>query len=352
MITLVRDNERSYGIDLISLINDITQRYTLQIKRAGGERTISTSKNRRMFPDVVLYGDSERTRILQGWEIKLPDTLITDETFIKDAQRKAISLGLNSCFIWNFTAGVLYIKDEYGNFQVVRQWNDTNHIRSRDDVDIYRTDWERVIENIIIDLNQFFLDGEIFGSLLGEVISDSVVATIIKRNKSLIATELRNYSNTNAVMGAHLDVWWEETKSEFSADEQDKFKAYGKILLLNWMNRILFAHLIKRHHNAAITINNINFYTTPQEANEVFECITTACDFYNVFSSLDYNTNIPEETWIDLMELNQFLKENGIAEIEQTSLQTILENSVSTAKRELAGQFTNALPATSALTSN
>lgn len=340
MSTVVRDNERSYAIDLISQINDLSQRYTLHIKKAGGERTISTGRNTRMFPDVVLYGDAERTRIIQGWELKLPDTLITDEDFIKDAQRKANSLGLNSCFIWNFTAGALYIKDESGNFQVVKQWNDTNHIRSRADVEIYRNDWEQAIESIIIDLNQFFLNGDIFGSSLGEVISDSVVVTIIERNKSLVASELRNNANTNAIMGASLDVWWDEVKTEFSADEPDKYRAYAKILLLNWTNRIVFAHLIKRHHNAATYINNISFETTPQDANAIFESISTACDFYNVFSSLDYNTCIPQETWGDLMELNQFLIENGISEIEQTSLQTILENSVSTSKRELAGQFT------------
>jgi hypothetical protein len=74
MSTVVRDNERSYAIDLISQINELSQRYTLQIRKAGGERTISTGTNTRMFPDVVLYGDAERTRILQGWELKLPDT--------------------------------------------------------------------------------------------------------------------------------------------------------------------------------------------------------------------------------------------------------------------------------------
>ena len=340
MYTVVRENERSYGIDLISQINDISQRYTLQIKKAGGERTISTGRNTRMFPDVILYGDAERTRILQGWELKLPNTLITDEDFIKDAQRKANSLGLNSCFIWNFTSGVLYVKDEGNNFQVAKQWNDTNHIRSRADVGTYRNDWEQTIEDIIIDLNQLFLNGDIFGSSLGGVISDSAVVTIIERNKSLVASELRNNANTNAIMGASLDVWWDEVKIEFSADEPDKYKAYAKILLLNWTNRIVFAHLIKRHHNAATYINNISVETTPQEANEIFESISIACDFYNVFSSLDYNTSIPQKTWADLMELNQLLIENGISEIEQTSLQTILENSVSTSKRELAGQFT------------
>ena len=63
----------------------------------------------------------------------------------------------------------------------MKQWNDTNHIRSRADVEIYRNDWEQAIESIIIDLNQFFLNGDIFGSSLGEVISDSVVVTIIEQ---------------------------------------------------------------------------------------------------------------------------------------------------------------------------
>lgn len=340
MPTIVRDNERSYAIDLISQINNITQQYTLQIKKAGGERTITTDRNSRMFPDVVLYGDSQRTKIIQGWELKLPDTLITDETFIKDAQRKANSLGLNSCFIWNFTTGILYIKDEHGNFQITKQWNDTNHIRSRADVKTYRADWERTIENIIIEINQSFLNADILSSELGEIISDTVIATIIERNKSLVASKLRENSVTNAVIDAHLNVWWDEVRSEFVADEQDKFNAYAKIILLNWTNRITFAHLIKRHHNAAAAVSNIDFDKTPEEANIIFNQITSECDFYNIFSPLEYNTFIPDDTWSDLMELNQFLIENGITEIEQTSLQTILENSVSTVKRELAGQFT------------
>ena len=54
MTTIVRDNERSHAIDLISLINQSTMQYDLQIKKAGGERTISTGRSNTMFPDVVL----------------------------------------------------------------------------------------------------------------------------------------------------------------------------------------------------------------------------------------------------------------------------------------------------------
>lgn len=90
MATVVRRNERSWAIDLISKINLIAKNNDLVIKKAGGENTISTGRGNTMFPDVVLYGNVEQSVILQGWELKMPDVPIEDETFIKDAQRKAI----------------------------------------------------------------------------------------------------------------------------------------------------------------------------------------------------------------------------------------------------------------------
>ena len=88
------------------------------IKKAGGESTISTNEN-TMFPDVILYGDQEQNIILEGWELKMPDVLIENEEFIKDAQRKAIALNLNSCLIWNFTYAVLYVRKKDNSFSKV-----------------------------------------------------------------------------------------------------------------------------------------------------------------------------------------------------------------------------------------
>ena len=140
MATIIRKNERSWAIDIISKINSITARNDLKIKRAGGENTISTGRGNRMFPDVVLYGNIEQSVILQGWELKMPDVPIEDETFIKDAQRKAIALNLNSCLIWNFTYAVLYLRNQNNYFTKVKQWADTSHIKTREDVLTYRDD--------------------------------------------------------------------------------------------------------------------------------------------------------------------------------------------------------------------
>lgn len=149
MTTIIRRNERSWAIELITEINKIVNKNDLMIKRAGGESTISTGRGNTMFPDVVLYGNREQSIILQGWELKMPDVPIEDETFIKDAQRKAIALNLNSCLIWNFTYAVLYIRNDDDTFKKVKQWDETNYIHTRNDVETYRSDWENLLEKII-----------------------------------------------------------------------------------------------------------------------------------------------------------------------------------------------------------
>ena len=84
MGTIIRRNERSWAIVIISEIKVMLNGLGLKIKSAGGESTLSVNK-KSMFPDVLLYEDEAQTKILQGWELKMPDVLITDEALIADA---------------------------------------------------------------------------------------------------------------------------------------------------------------------------------------------------------------------------------------------------------------------------
>jgi len=338
--TIIRRNERSWAIDLISKINAIATTNDLIIKRAGGESTISTGRGNTMFPDVVLYGNKEQSIILQGWELKMPDVPIEDETFIKDAQRKAIALNLNSCLIWNFTYAALYIRGEKNTFSKLKQWDATSHIRTRTDVETYRTDWEKLLEEIILEVNSYFVSGEFRNATLGDVISESTITTLIQRNKDIIAENLKAAAFRDAVMAAYIDNWWIGVKSEYEHDETDKYKAYAKTIILNWTNRIIFAHIIKNRQNGALVIDELDYDTTPSEANEIFQKITAKCDFYNVFSAVRYNDVLPELTWQDFVEYSNFLKSNGIEHLNQEALQNILEGSVATSKRAINGQYT------------
>lgn len=90
-------NERSWAIDLISYINQIVNKNG-QINRAGGEFSL-VGRGQALFPDVLLFGDHGTGHILQGWELKMPDTAIDDVEFYENAKEKAKRLGLNSFFV-------------------------------------------------------------------------------------------------------------------------------------------------------------------------------------------------------------------------------------------------------------
>lgn len=336
---VIRNNERSEAIRLISHINTFLRDKTWRIASAGGETTISDG-NKRMFPDVILLGDSSQTQILQGWELKMPDIPINDGAFVRDAQRKAVTLGLNSCFIWNFTCGVLYERNPDNSFSEIKRWNETSYIRSRQDVETYRAEWMKAIETIIEEINAYFVCGRFLPATIESVISDTVLCEIIRRNKHLLADELKRFGRKDARIQARIQKWWEQVKAEYASDETDAYIAYARIVIINWSNRILFSHVIKRFHDLAKQIENLSYHSSPAQANELFSSISRSCDFYNIFLPMDYNEIMPDCMWRDLMELNEFLANNAMNQISQTALQTVLERSISSGKRELIGQFT------------
>jgi hypothetical protein len=335
---IVRKNERSWAIVIISEIRVMLKGMNLKIKSAGGESTLSVNK-KSMFPDVLLYEDEAQNRILQGWELKMPDVPITDQGLIEDAARKADALNLNSFVIWNFTYGKLYIKNPSGGFQEAKVWSGTNHIKSRKDVNTYKAEWLPVIKDIIITVNEFLLHEAIWASPIEATISDGLMTEVIRRNKDLVAENLKLETVSNMEMERRLKVWWSAFKKEYEKDENNMYSAYAKSILLNWLNRIMFANTIKKYHNCAYRIDDIDSTSTPSDANAVMEEIVRQGDFYNVFNGLEYNEVIPEDTWIDIVDYNQFLIENKIEKIDQTVLQEVLEKTVHTAKREIRGQY-------------
>ncbi len=336
---IVRKNERSWAIEMISQINAIVGQYDLKIKRAGGESTISYNAGKSMFPDVVLYEDEELTTILQGWELKMPDVPITDETFVKDAQRKARALNLSSCLIWNFTYAQFFVLNPDTNeFEMVRQWENLQ-IAKRPDVALYRTDWMKTLEEIVIYINNYLLNHSVSKVSIGDILSQGAINLLINNYKVDVANHLKTEGNVNAVLDAWIAQWWKETKEEYEFDEKDAYWAYAKTMLINWAYRIMFAHLIKSRQNAASLVNEINYDTTPQEANHIFSTITSKCDFYNVFEGVKFADILPEQVWQSLVELSLFLQENGIRTVDQKILQNILEGSVNTSRREINGQY-------------
>ena len=76
-------------------------------------------------------------------------------------------------------------------------------------------------------------------------------------------------------MAAYIDNWWLNVKAEYAQDESDKYNAYAKSIILNWTNRIVFAHIIKYKQNGAMLVDGIDYDKSPNDANGIFGNITS-----------------------------------------------------------------------------
>lgn len=338
-MTTIRKNERSWAIELISQINQFTTDNDLIIKRAGGEATVSEHKGQNMFPDVILFGDHDSSSILQGWELKMPDVPINDADFVHDAQRKATALNLNSCVIWNFTHVRLYVFDDNRQEFTERKKWDNNSIKTRDDVQRYKSKWEQTLQSVLTTVNDYLISGQVKKTFIGDVLATTSISRLVSENKFSVAAHLREMANRDAIMEARLETWWKEIKFEYEGDEEDKYPAYAKSVIINWANRIIFAHLIKHRQMSAYAIDELDYDITPEEGNTIFKLITEKSDFYNIFASMPYNDCLPEKTWASLVELSLFLKSTPIKDISQRILQQVLEGSVNISKRLVNGQY-------------
>ena len=333
-----QDNERSFVIQLISEINSYLQERDICIKRAGGERTINGGHFVK-FPDVLLFSDTSQSVILQGWEAKCPDVPIDDEAFVNDAHNKARLLNCNSTVLWNFQYAQLHVCGEDGEFRIAESWTISPNIVDRESISLYEGEWRQFAHSLIDKIAEYVATGSIKHRSLGDTLTGSVMPALINENKGAVSEELKRVSARNVQVKATIENWWTTVKDEYAHDEIDPFAAYAKIVLVNWMNKFLFANIIQSRYDAARVINDISEGCKISEALDYFSYITENCDFYNVFSELEYSAILPNSTWDDLVSFNQLLLECDMTRLESDYSHKILEDSISVEKRQIAGQY-------------
>ncbi|MGQ4006437.1 N-6 DNA methylase [Francisellaceae bacterium CB300] len=336
MISKVTYNERSWAIDIIAEITVYSFNRSQIIKRAGGESTINTGK-KRLFPDVLLYG--ENSDILMGWELKMPDTSMSDQDFIDNATTKAGILRLNSFLLWNGQSAVLYkLSDDI--YKPFKSW-DTSHggtITSRITVEKNRSLWAASLHEILKDLNTFLESGDIKKRPLIESFKESNLMEFILKSSSINAKALELAARTDSIFGAEASVWWRISQYEYPHHE--KWNILSEIILVNWINKFLFAHILTAFRDEAKIIYDINYSVTPTQATDIFQNISSTCDFWNIFQPQLGEQYILADSWNEIIQLNQLLKDIELASIGQDLLQSLLENVIYSSKRKIAGQYT------------
>ncbi len=334
----VNYNERSWAIDIISEINLYTDKNKQYIKNAGGEKTINTGK-KRFFPDVLLFGNSND--ILMGWELKMPDTSLVDHEFIENAKEKANILKLNSFLLWNAETAVLYVQNKEDNeFYPFKTW-DTSHggiIKNRFTVEDNRDLWVSSLHEILKDLNDFIESGNIKKKPIIDSFKNSNIIDFILENSEATAIELKNAARKDSRFLAEANMWWRISQYEYP--NHDQWKVLSEIILVNWINKILFANILTAFQKDAKQVHEINHETTIIEAIDIFQKISSTCDFWNIFQPQLGEKYILVDSWHELIELNSFLRDIELASISQDLMKNLLENIIYTAKRKVAGQYT------------
>lgn len=333
-------NERSWAIDLISKINNYTERKRKSIVRAGGELTLKEKNQRSLFPDVILYGDDSASRVRHGWELKLPDTKINDVEFIGNAIIKAKRFGVNSFVLWNVKQAVLYASDDGENFTIYHSWPELE-INKREDVQSSEKAWSEYLEIILDDLNGFFENGILKSSSVVDILDDNFIVSIIDNLSGLTTDSISKEVRNRASLNADINDWWINNAPEYGEKSTTAidFNIISKVVLTNWVNRFLFAHYLKGYNNKAKDVETINTDKSINEALNIFEGITSECNFMQVFRPEIATELIGNESWEALCEVNTFLTNLHLDELPPELLQEVIEQTLAISRRKVAGQF-------------
>ncbi|NNM87120.1 MAG: N-6 DNA methylase [Phycisphaerae bacterium] len=335
----ITSNERSWTIDVISEINTYSSKRRRAIHRAGGEHTISGGQ--ALFPDVLLFGDPEGALVLQGWELKMPDTPVGDPDLLANAMAKAERLGLKSFLVWNVREAVLHCRTDEGHFLPSLQYGPID-ITTRQDVSRGKEQWLGLLYKILADLNDFFEKRPQVGIALPDVLQDSLFAEFLTVFTPSYAASLDSARRKKSQFRAEVDIWWAANRQDHPELNATQALARGNIL--NWLNKFIFAHCLKPFRTEALQIDSITTETTVSQAQRVLGVITEKCDFMAVFQTMLGQEYVDPKTWRSLGDFNLLLANARLEAVAPPLLARTLAAVVDRARRKTAGQFATPLP--------
>lgn len=327
-------NERSFTIDIISEINRVSSLNNNIISKAGGEYTVNNGK-KKLFPDVILF--SNKGEVLQGWEMKMPDTSLLDQELITNAESKARRLNLNTFLVCNGNEAALYKKDINDVFQLFHSWAPIG-INKREDVCKNSIKWLELIHNILKDLNNFFITNKFNSDSSKSYLSNNIYSDFIKMHTSSYAKTLEETTKTNSILLSHIDIWWSNNSAEYE-EQSNKFEALASCNLLNWLNEIFYCHYLKSYSKDFYIIENIDENVSINDGIKIFSEIWTLLSSKGFVSRLPGNNLITQDIWDGLIEINSLLKDFSNKSLPQEVFQGLIEGAISFTRRKSYGQY-------------
>lgn len=332
-----RYNERSWAIDLIGHLKGAIAKVNRPVKDASGEQTVS-GEGGSLFPDVLLFGDRENAIIMQGWELKMPDTPIDDAEFRGNAESKARALGLDSFVLWNVATARLYRLDPNSDvFVMIREWTELADIGRRSSVLPNRARWEALAEAILATVNDLLTAGDIEGRPFIESYRTGGITGLLMANAPEIEEALRRAAIADTDFDAAMGSWWISHSAEYAKGTREGVLAQA--VLSNWVAKILFANILREQDDRARVIEDLGDDTTPDQALAIFQHLSSEINFWTIFSGSLGLAQITPRAWDHLLQFNALLRDLRVGSVDQAQLSDILESTVEVAIRKFRGQY-------------
>ena len=338
MIPGLNYNELSWTIDLIAHVKQVASSSNRSIKDAGGQHTVA-AEGGSLFPDVLLFGDASNAVILQGWELKMPDTPVDDHEFIDNARRKAIALGLDSFLLWNVSYAHLYVRTlDTEEFRRREVWDDLSHISDRTSVQQYTQGWKNLASKIVSYMNDLFDRGGLEGRQFIDAYRSGGVTSLLMENTAGVADALREAALQDSRLKAEITLWWNRHRNEYIRN-QTPYYALAQANLSNWIGKFIFAHVIQGRDINAQLVMQIDPQAMPEQALEIFRTLSETCNFWTIFADDIGLSVLPTSTWRQLNELNSLLTDLRVGSIDQHQLSLLLEAMVDEPVQKFRGQY-------------
>lgn len=343
-------NERSEGGELITEMNLLFNQYDWGMKSAVGELSLKTNaaednRNGTLFPDAVIFADKEKSEILMGWEFKMPDVAIDNLELYSNALDKANRMGTQAFVLWNFQNIAVYIKNEAGWPTVpTKYFNEFEDLfTNRKRVHSNPKQWKKQLYDVLSYLN-LELMADKFESAPIEFNIGSYVSTIADRLTPAVATHY--IQSPDLLLKSRMRKWRKSEQAELvevQKNESDEkiANAFARNVVIRWINRIIFAHLLKSKQNIINDLlvefsKDVNIKNFAANLNSAVE--TT--DFYTILHVDLYEDELPERVIENLNEFNLYLANTDFSHASEEFVSQLLESVIDVTVRELMGLYT------------
>lgn len=336
-------NERAWGIQVITQINlwlagDMAGH---PVRRAGGEYGAAAAGESTLFSDVLLFGDAKERLILQGWELKTPETPVDDSALLANAIAKAERMRTGSFLVWNGRTAVLHESAPDGRWPETARWT-ALEVDSRASLAANPEAWKRTLREILEHLARHFAAGGGLGRPDAQAQLDWLAGRALEAFREPVLADLKRRHAGSRKFRAALGAWWLGVQDEHpraSGGPETALEVKADEIACHWVFRVLFAHWMKTVERDAWGVDRLVPGMSQADAEAFFDGLSDRHDYAHLLHSRGDLPGLSDEAWRVVVAFNELLSRVRLSEIGQAELHGLLRGLGEKERRKAFGQF-------------